>query len=210
MFFHPPNPKVMRYDWLVALTQDVQNKYYLDLSPKGASQEEIEQLEAELGVKLPDSYREFLKIWNGGELRTSRILSVEELLDYAKEWGFTKFDTEIKIADKRQRHYYASRPAHHLIFRTFELSPVVFCLDTRDQQGGENFIAQYDAEEDLEGHLKPIFPSFESMLIKEILEDICTDAESFLDWDNPENVDWIALEKKSIYWEAQLQGLSRI
>jgi hypothetical protein len=200
----------MRYDWLIALTQDVRNKYYLDLSPKGASQKEIAHLETELGVKLPDSYREFLKIWNGGEIRTSRILSVDELLDYAKEWGFEKFDTKIKIADKRQRHYYASRPAHQLIFRTFELSPVVFCLDTRYEQAGEYFIAQYDADENLEGHLKPIFPSFESMLIEEILQDICTDAESFLDWDNPENVDWIALEKKSIYWESQLQDLPRI
>lgn len=200
----------MRYDWLVELTRDVRNKYYLDLSPKGVSEEEIEHLESELGIKLPNSYRDFLKIWNGGEIRTSRVLSIEELLDYAKEWGFKKFDKKIKIADKRQRHYYSSRPAHQLIFRTFELSPVVFCLDTRCRQNEEYFIAQYDAEKGLEKHLKPIFPSFESMLIEEILQDVCTDAESFMDCDSVESVDWIALEKKSIYWEAQLQDLPRI
>lgn len=54
----------------------------------GATEEQIARAEQRLNTKLPESYREFLKITNGwpaGGLFLTRILPVEEI-----EWVFGK------------------------------------------------------------------------------------------------------------------------
>lgn len=63
---------------------------------RAASQDALTQLESELGLRLPDDYKEFMRLTNGAEGRVSKrsyviIWPVEEIVRYNKGYAVEEF-----------------------------------------------------------------------------------------------------------------------
>lgn len=197
------------YEWLRELSQVAKNEYFLNLAKQGASDEDLAFVETTLGIKLPESYKAFLKIWNGGEILGSRIFSVDEILDYAQEWGFQPFNVELDITDERQRHYYSAKPAHHLIFRSFDFSPIVFCFDVSENQEKDYAICQYEEEAGLVRNLQPIFSNFEIMLMHDILYEVVEDPEFLVEDGSVVEECGEDLEEKCKFWQTKIKAIAK-
>ncbi|HYN88347.1 MAG TPA: SMI1/KNR4 family protein [Ardenticatenaceae bacterium] len=172
------------YDWLDDIWQlagSTADPEAFALAPAGATNPELAEVEQPLGISLPPSYAVFLRRWNGATLQGSRILSTGELLDFARRWGFRPYQGEVALAGPSGQHAYAAMPAHFLVFRTSDLGSDVDCFDTRPVAGGEYPVCHYDPETDDEDNLKPRFPSFEALLLYEILG-LLGDPVIFEDW----------------------------
>ncbi|MGB2925141.1 MAG: SMI1/KNR4 family protein [Limnothrix sp.] len=178
------------FDWLKEINDlcnaiSSQRKYYgLMLADQGATKTELQQLETQLGISLAPSHRNFLQQWNGMTLNDWHILSTTELLEWKNTAGFAPFDGEVTTTsesiDPDVHLYYASKPAYHLVFCTFDLTGEVLCLDGRSPDGSEYPVCRYDAEYYLEDHLAIKFPSFEAMLLKKVFDFVVEDTAELI------------------------------
>jgi len=100
------------------------------------SEQEINRVEALLGIKLPSSFRRFLESYGGGGVVGAEISGIEDN-DAALESGGTVVgDTKMC----RQRY---DLPAH-LVVIYFHDDEVCWCLDTRDSAGAECPVVSYN------------------------------------------------------------------
>ncbi len=197
------------YEWLEELAKDAKNEYYLNLAKKAASDDDLHYVETALGVSLPYAYKSFLKKWNGAEILGSRILSTDELLDFAQEFGFAPFESDVEISDERRRHYYSAKPLHHLIFRTYDFSPIVYCFDTRPLTDSEYPVCQYEEDSPLNDVLKPVFFSFEVMLIHDVLYEVVEDPDFLVEDGSVVEESGEVLEEKCLFWKAKIKQVAK-
>lgn len=199
----------LMYEWLEELAKEAKNEYYLNLAKNAASDDDLHYLETTLGVSLPYTYKSFLKKWNGAEILGSRILSTDEVLDFAQEYGFSPFENEYEISDERRRHYYSAKPLHHLIFRTFDFSQIVYCFDTKPLSDSDYPVCQYEEDVPLEEILRPVYSNFEVMLIHDILYDVVCDPDFLVEDGSVVEENSEDLEKKCNYWKNRIKQTAK-
>lgn len=198
------------YEWLAEIWQTVERiggQKILNLNSEGASKEEISVVEKFLKINLPPSYSQFLRRWNGAAISGSFILSTDQIIELADEYGFRPISEKVEKIEPASTHFYAQKPAHFLIFRTFDLGEDVQCFDTSRGANGEYPVCKYDAENDLEKNLKVRFPSFKALMMSEILDVVSDGAvyEEFLDIGDEDEIEEI--ENYFSDWERQLEEM---
>ncbi|MDM8543020.1 SMI1/KNR4 family protein [Desulfococcaceae bacterium HSG9] len=167
------------YDWLAEIYKLVEitdsGETYLQLNDVGASEKQIAEIKQKTGIDLPISYKQFLRRWDGGKLYSSTLLSSEQILEYAERCGFKSPNSDAGFHTSSDS-YYKDKPAHHLVFRTFDFGSDVYCLDSAIETAkGEFIVCKYDAEFELSDHLKMRYPSYEAMLMFDIYRDVVSE-----------------------------------
>ncbi len=171
------------YEWLEEFNQRCNEinpdcDDYFRLAEQGATTAEFELVEKRLGLPLSPSHRQFLQQWNGMNLIDSRIFSTTEILRGLEDILFASFDGNIQrrsqdlLVDTELQGtylYYGQMPAYQFICRSFGATGIVYCLDTHQTNHGEHSVCKYDPEYDFEHHLQQKFPSFEAMLLWDVM-----------------------------------------
>ncbi|OKH12684.1 SMI1/KNR4 family protein [[Limnothrix rosea] IAM M-220] len=151
---------------------------YFRLAPQGATAAELALVEDCLGVELSPSHRAFLSGWDGLDLMGSRIFSTGDILAGLDDIPFAPFEGSL---ERRSQDllastklcgtylYYGDMPAYQFICRSFDTTGIVYCLDTHHTNYGEYGVCKYDPEYDFEHHLQQHFPSFEAMLLWDVM-----------------------------------------
>ncbi len=125
--------------------------------PGPALDEEIRELEEQLGTSVPISYIQFLKKFGGGNFKNIRLFSIA-----SEDESFYDFMEQVYFCSK-------SIP---LVFHG-ELLPFgddyagnVYCFDLHHARDGENTIVQWDQEFDDESEPRHIAQTFAEFIEK--------------------------------------------
>lgn len=193
------------YAWLADFLDET---YGIGLSREGAPEEEIARVETALRVPLPPSYREFLKVCNGGEIYGYYIFSTTELLRVPAEFGFRPYQGCIETGGESFGTTYGKKPANLLPVASIINSPDLYCIDICPNGKEEKPICKFDPEvEDLDLLLQPHFPDFEAFFL-DIVNVVSEELESYLQedddlWDE-EKVE--LAEKRLRKWQNVIRG----
>jgi hypothetical protein len=177
----------MMYDWLPGFLNET---HRIGLSRQGAAEAEIAQVETALGIPLPFSYREFLKVCNGGDIYGYQIFSTQDLLSVPAEFGFRSYQGAVESVGPDFGATYARKPAHLLPIVRLPQSPDLYCLETRPNGREEKPLCKFDHEvEDIDLILEPRFPDFEAFFL-EVANTVSEEPESYMEdedtWDEEE------------------------
>lgn len=162
--------------WLYDLLQDGGEN--VQFAP-GASSASMSYFEAQLGIHLPPSYRQFLQAWNGARFGLEHIFSHQEVMHYLKnECGFLPYrggpvHLTGEAPQQAQRYHlsYNLKPTHFLAFGKPSLSMDLHCFDTSRHWGDEFVICEFCHDEnDIDCLLRPAFPSFSAFLLDSLYQ----------------------------------------
>ncbi|NEO87213.1 MAG: SMI1/KNR4 family protein [Spirulina sp. SIO3F2] len=129
-------------DWLPAFCAEVNE---LELAEQGATLAELQHIEQELGIPLPVSYKDCLRIWDGAKsFCCCWIFGIADLRETFAYYGFEPGMSEPIGADRS--FMYRGRPLGLLPFAQPEGEADLFCFDTRNWHEQEYEIARYDHE----------------------------------------------------------------
>src|SRR5690349_12786421 len=85
------------FDWVVPLIADLQGgtEQSITLAEQGASEQQIIELVAQLGVPLPKSYKNFIQLWDGGTFWGDRVFSLPQMHHYIEDiCGFAAYNNQ--------------------------------------------------------------------------------------------------------------------
>ncbi len=160
--------KIM-YNWIHKLRPFIEKEISKEFFMYPATENELCALEKVLEVKLPVSYKDFLRICNGSYISFLQLFSVVEVLDFAKEHGFEPWSGKLEFAPKtNQVATDEGRPLHLLVFA--QMDSLNYCFDTRTIIDGEYDICVYEANNTLEETLRVYSKSFYRFILDEIKE----------------------------------------
>ena len=171
------------YHWLAEFYQrcveiNPECNSYWQLASEGATPLELAEVERKLGVVLSPSHHAFLERWNGMSILDSEILGTADILQGLEDAPFEMYNGKINrytqnlVAPENLAGtylYYGRMPAYQFICRSFEATGIVYCLDTQAVSNCEYAICKYDPEYDFEHHCTVKFPSFEAMLLADVI-----------------------------------------
>lgn len=139
-------------DLISLLAQDPENIY-----PGGATEEEIAELETELGITLSPGYIEFLKKFGGGEFRHVRIYSIA-----SEDETFFDFMEQVFSCTRRIP-----------LVQQGELLPFaddydgnIFCFNLHHARDGEYPVVQWNSSFSAEDEPKHIAQTFSEFIDK--------------------------------------------
>lgn len=151
------------FGWFTKLEQDTN---CLELNAPVATPELLTRAEAFIGVPLPESYKAFLQVYDGGDIVTSFLFSLQQLLQGVQVLGFKPYAGEIERVGNDYGIIYRAKPAHLLPFAQYSYSADLYCFDTRELIAGEYPICVFDHEVvELESLLRVRYPSFYTFLL---------------------------------------------
>ena len=158
-------------DWLADFCADAD----VEVAEIGATATQLAQLEQDLGIPLSASHKDCLQIWDGAaDFDSWQILSIAEIRDGVKYWGFQAGESKVGGAD--YPFLYRAKPLALLPFAQPLESADLFCFDTREFRDGEYAIVKYDHEV---GDVDKKYPSFAAFLQDRAL-DMTEDLEYFM------------------------------
>jgi len=158
------------YDWIFKLKSYIEKELDTWFFNHPASDTELDRLEDYLQLKLPVSYREFLKICNGTDFSSPELFSTEEISNFHKEWGFKPWTgkLEFNYEEGQMKNYYSDKPLHFLVFA--RMDSLNYCFDTRELINGEYPICVFEPENKLKETLRVYSNSFDRFVLNEVKE----------------------------------------
>lgn len=156
------------YSWIYKLKRYIENNLDQDFFNHPATESELCKLEDFLKVKLPDSYKAFLKICNGTKLSSMKVFSINEIINFHQEFGFEPFEGTLEFCKKNLeiKDYYSNKPMHFLVFA--RMDSLNYCFDTRELIKQEYPICVYEFENQLDETLKVYSKGFDRFILSEI------------------------------------------
>lgn len=145
-----------------------------DFFSSPASLADVEKIENTIGIKLPESYKQFLLKFNDFAIDSLDLFTTNKLLSFVNEWGFKKWEGELEFdyEEGQMKEYYSDKPLHLLVFAH---NSTCYCFDTGTMLNNEYKICTYDPESETEKTLKPKYDSFYDFILEKsdyLLDDI--------------------------------------
>lgn len=190
------------FKWLQQFESET---YCLELADRGATENELLEVEQIIGIALPPSYKAFLKLWNGGALGGQTVFSTQVLVDGLKNYGFSSYTGQIERVGKNYNYVYRAKPAHLLAYANLDFSSDLYCFDTRPTTNNEYPICLYDHEiSDLDELLTVKYPSFEAFVLEKVYH-LTDDLEYFMADDSNEDEDYEKAEAVLERWQQTIR-----
>lgn len=193
------------FNWFSDLENDTN---CLELNAPVATPELLAAAEKHIGIPLPESYKAFLQTYDGGDIVTAHLFSLQQLLQGVQVLGFTPYAGEIERVGNAYGIIYRAKPAHLLPFAQYSYSADLYCFDTRELIDGEYPICVFDHEvAELETLLRVRYPSFYTFLLERSLF-LVDDLEYFMDEgaaDPDEDLD--RADAVAARWDEQLRQM---
>ena len=140
-------------DNLISTLYNDPNNHY----PTAALDEEIKELEEQLGTTLPKSYTTFLEKMGGGNFKHIRLYSIA-----SEDESFLDFMEQIFFCSKRIPLVYKGE----LLPFGDDYAGNVYCFDLHHARDGENVIVQWDLDFDEDNEPRHIAQTFSEFIEK--------------------------------------------